>query len=290
MNNWQKKVVSWKVGKTLYLSTPFSWMLREAESLAKLHKGPVEIGGPAAVINRKEIKWAEVKESCDYDVLSMHNPLATFTTRGCIRSCKFCAVPKIEGEFRELKDWKPNPVVCDNNFLAASDKHIKRSIDKLKVFPYVDFNQGLDARIFTDFHAEQLARLKGVKVRFALDHSRSIDSVQRAVERARKAGLKDFGIYVLIGFKDTPEDALDRLEAVRSWGVLPNPMRYQPLDAIARNSYVGSHWTELELRRMMRYYSRLIYLGHVPFSEYQHGDEIAQENLAAQLCMSEGTE
>src|SRR3990172_7132536 len=194
MNRWKKEVVHWRVGNTLYLSTPFSWMLPHARGLALAHKGKgrVEIGGPAAIINRDKIDWAKVGESCPYDVLSMHNPLATFTTRGCIRSCKFCAVPKIDGEFRELKAWKPNPVVCDNNFLAASNSHIRSAIDKLKEFPYTDFNQGLDARIFTRFHAEQLSRLRGVKFRFALDHSNTAGAVKNAIDLARSHGLKDF--------------------------------------------------------------------------------------------------
>lgn len=271
--SWSKQVVSWKVGKTLYLSVPFSWMLSTARDLAEGHKGPTEAGGPAAILNRESISWANVKENCDYDVLSMHNPLATFTTRGCIRSCQFCAVPKIEGEFRELKNYKSAPIVCDNNFLAASKEHIYKAISKLSVFPYVDFNQGLDARLFTSWHAEQLARLKAVKVRFSLDHKNQIDIVEKAVKTARKAGLKDFGVYVLVGFKDTPDDAYQRLEIVRSWNIFPNPMRYQPLDAAAKNSYVGEGWTEIELRRYMRYYSRLIFLGHIPFSEYRHGDD-----------------
>lgn len=276
---WKKKLVHWRVGNTLYLSAPFSWLLPEAELMARAHKGPVQIGGPAAVINRHRISWAEVKETCPYDVLSMHNPLATFTTRGCIRSCSFCAVPQLEGEFRELTDWKPAPIVCDNNFLAASKRHIERVIDVLRVFPYVDFNQGLDARLFNSWHASQLARLRAVKVRFAMDHADQIGTVRDAITLARSAGLNDFGVYVLIGFRDNPEDACHRLETVRQWGIRPNAMRYQPLDATVKNAFVASGWTEHELRRMMRYYNRLRFLEHVPFKEYEYGQQSRQMSL-----------
>ncbi|MDG6938537.1 MAG: hypothetical protein JRN42_08400, partial [Nitrososphaerota archaeon] len=81
MNGWAKDVVSWKVGRTLYCSVPFTWLLPKAMLLAQAHKGPVEVGGPGAILRRDEIGWAEVRESCQYDALAMHNPLATFTTR-----------------------------------------------------------------------------------------------------------------------------------------------------------------------------------------------------------------
>ena len=268
MVQWKKNIVKWKVGKTLYLSVPFTWLLDEARVLAEEHKGPVLAGGPA--VDLIGAPWAtETPRKCPYDVLSMHNPLATFTTRGCIRACAFCAVPKIEGGFRELIDWKPAPIVCDNNFFAASHSHIERVIDKLAVFPSVDFNQGLDARILSPWHLDQLKRLQHVKIRFAFDHVNNESAVSDAVNIAKAAGFRDFGMYVLIGFKDTPIDAEYRLETVRSWGIRPNPMRYQPLDALAKNAHVGNGWTDNELKRMTRYYSRLRWLEHIPFADYK---------------------
>lgn len=153
MNQWRKGIVKWEVGKTLYMSIPFSWLLKDAELVAQSHKGRVCVGGPAVKL-AGGISWAETPDTVPYDVLSMHNPLATFTTRGCPNSCSFCAVPKIEGDFRELDTWKPNPVICDNNLLAATNHHFRRVIESLKQFPSCDFNQGLDARLFKSFHAD----------------------------------------------------------------------------------------------------------------------------------------
>lgn len=272
MNQWRKGIASWKCGKTLYLSVPFTWMLDEAEQIATAHKGKVVAGGPAVALCGAP--WAnETPPTTPFDVLAMHNPCATFTTRGCPNKCPFCAVPKIEGDFVELDTWKSAPVICDNNLLAASKSHFRKVVDSLKCFPLVDFNQGLDARLFTRWHAGELARLKKVMLRFAFDHIETESQVADAIQTAKTAGLKSVGVYVLLGFGDTPDNAQYRLEKVREWGAQPNPSRYQPLDSKEKDSYVAPNWTDYELRRMMRYYYKLNWLGHIPYADYVHAGD-----------------
>jgi hypothetical protein len=263
MYQWRKGIASWQCKDTLYISVPFTWLMPEAEKMAQLHKGPVLIGGPGTM----------KPTACEgFDPLMFHNPSATFTTRGCPNHCSFCAVPKIEGEFREIPDFRPAPVICDNNLLAASRKHLERVVERLKAFPLVDFNQGLEARRFTPEVAERFGYLR-CKVRFAFDSLPVESEVKAAVDLCRERTSKDIGIYVLIGYKDTPEEALYRLETVRSWGIRPNPMRYQPLDAKMKNSYVAPGWTDFELKKMMTYYSRLRWFEHIPYSEYEYASE-----------------
>lgn len=265
---WKKGVVSWTKDQVLYLSVPFTWMLGKAEEIAKEHDGKVVAGGPA--VKLVGAPWAdEVRDKAPRDVLKMHNPDATFTTRGCIRGCGFCAVPRIEGKFRELKRWKVRPVECSNNFLASSKVHIERVITSFLDLPWVDFNQGLDARIFTPWHAEQLARLKNPRVRFAFDYIGMESKVAHAIITGKKAGLSRFSVYVLIGFRDTPDDALYRLKLVRSWGVFPFPMRYQPLDCTEKNDYVGLGWDAETLEDMVYFYSRLVWFRGIKFEDYQ---------------------
>lgn len=74
----------------------------------------------------------------------------------------------------------------------------------------------------------------------------------------------------MIGFRDTPEDALYRLEKIRQWGIRPNPMRFTPLDATKKNTYIGDAWTEKELRKTMKYYSRLRFFEHIPYKEFDY--------------------
>lgn len=268
MRNWRKGIATWEVGKTLYISVPFTWLMDEAQKIAAAYKGKTLIGGPGTM-------QPSVCEG--YDPVLFHNPLATFTTRGCVNKCAFCAVPKIEGEFRELDTWRPAPVVCDNNLTAASTKHIRRVVDSLKCFPYVDFNQGFEARRFTPDIADMFGELK-CHIRFAFDSWGSEQAAKDAIDLCRQRSTKDITVFVLIGFKDTPEEAKAKLEEVRSWGVLPNPMRFQPLDAKHKHEYVAPGWTDSELKKMMRYYSRLIYTSPIPYDEFvdrnDHADQI----------------
>lgn len=264
---WLKDIASWRIGKTLYLSVPFTWMIPKAREMARLHKGPVVAGGPAVDLNPGSLPTGELPG--DISPLQFHNPLATFTSRGCVNSCEFCAVPKIEGKLKELDFWPVKPVVCDNNLLACTQKHFDKVIDRLKALPWCDFNQGLDARRFKPNHARRLAELKAVQVRFSFDHIGLESVVADAFRLAQKNGLKDINCYVLIGFRDTPEEAEYKLKKVLEWGGLPNPMRYQPLDAMVFNSYIEPGWTEGQLKDMMRYYSRTNYLGWLPFGEYK---------------------
>lgn len=266
MYNWRGKngPLRWEINGTIYLSVVFSWDLPIAERIKVSSKKKVIIGGPAAKLAGYDIP------ELSYPALSIHNPFATKTSTGCINACPFCAVPDLEGDLVELRDWEPRPIVCDNNLLACSRKHFDTVIDRLKLMPFVDFNQGLEARLFTTYHAERIAELKAVKVRFSYDCEDDQGAVYDAVLRCRAQGMKDIGVYVLIGYEDTPEEAKTRLEWVRSLGIWPNPMRYQPLRATVKDEYVEKGWTKGQLEDMVRYYSRLFFLEHIPFEEYKY--------------------
>lgn len=215
---------------------------------------------------------AEVAVQCDEcpDALEWHNPLATFTSRGCIRRCPFCAVWRTEGDLQELDTWSVRPIVCDNNLLACSQAHFDRAIDRLKQLSGIDFNQGLDARLMSKHHADRLAELDCM-VRLAFDSVNYESSFMKAYELLREAGFpkKRIRTYVLVGFDDTPDDALYRLQTVTSLGIDPNPMRYNPLDTLTRDSYVKKPWTDSELTRYVRYWSNLRYFRAVPFEDFR---------------------
>lgn len=269
---WSKRAIDWIENDTAYVSVPFTWSLPQAFSRCVFLKAQgyhVRAGGPAVSLMPDYL--AEVaKMGGSVEALSRHNPDATRTSTGCPRKCPFCAVPIIEGGLIELNTWKPNPIVCDNNLLACSKAHFDKVVDSLKEIPNVDFNQGLDARCLTDYHANRLAELDCKVLRLAWDHISLELQVMAAIEKLQKVGFPKSRIraYVLIGYNDTPEDALYRLQTLKSMGIWPNPQRFNPLNTLTRNSYVGHNWTDRELKRFTRYWSKQAYLEWLPFNHY----------------------
>lgn len=269
---WPKRIVDWQQDSTAYLSVPFTWNLPAAYSLCVWYRSQgydVKAGGPAVELMPNYLSGvADI--GGEVDALSKHNPNATFTSRGCIRNCQFCAVPKIEGELRELTHWAPKPIVCDNNLLACSRRHFDTVIDRLKRLHEVDFNQGLDARLLKEHHVQRLTELDLHCIRFAWDDIWLESSVMSAIHRLLDAGLpkSKLRVYVLVGFDDTPDDALYRCQTLKDIGILPNPQRYQPLDTLQKDSYVSPNWTDRKLADFVRYWSRQKWLRPIPFAEY----------------------
>jgi len=275
--------VDWIEDNTAYISCVFSWQLDKAYMRAIFLQSSgyhVKIGGPAIVNN--PAMFTEFDRSGSPDALLRHNPNATFTSRGCIRHCSFCAVPKIEGDLVELKDWKVRPIICDNNLLACSDAHFDKVIDRLleNKITGIDFNQGLDARLLTDHHAARLAELpKDTIIRLAWDHKNLENVFLDAFQRLTEHGIspKQIRVYVLIGYKDSPRDARYRLEMVRILGALPNPMRYQPVNAKRKNEFIAEGWTDALLIRYMRYYSNLSKTGGYSFDKYRRSEQLQKD-------------
>lgn len=272
INYWAKSIKSWQVNGILHISMPFTWLFDDALKLIKKEGLPTIIGGPGALLIKNKFDGiAEVRESTIYEPIVMHNPFATFTTRGCVNQCPFCAVPKIEGEFREIKNFTPRPIVCDNNFLVSSKKHFNKVIDSLKCFPFVDFNQGLDATKFTPEIASRLAELPHLRLRFAFDSVNKENAVVDAIKVAQRHGLKDIRILMLFGFNETPSEALYKAELLRKNKVSIFPMRYQPLNTTEKNSFISPKWTEHELHRFYVYWTKARngIMDKVPFSEFE---------------------
>lgn len=171
-------------------------------------------------------------------------------------------------------EWEPKKIICDNNLLSASQSHIDHVIERLRLsgISGIDFNGGLDARLLTADYAKKLATLDKAIIHTAWDNKKSEPEFRQAHHYLKTAGISAarIRVYVLIGFNDSPADALYRLQAVKDLGSYPNPMRYQPLDAKKKNEYVSPSWTDSELKKFMRYWARQSYLRGIPFDQYDH--------------------
>ena len=159
----------------------------------------------------------------DYKLYNLNYSLG-FTTRGCIRKCKFCIVPEKEGMIREHAEVKEflNPesnivVLLDNNFLALPS-HIKKLQKYIDKGWRMDFNQGLDARLINKENAKLLANIKHERmIKFAWDNIKDETEIITGLELVIKAGIRprNITVYVLIGFDTTFEEDLYRIQRLR---------------------------------------------------------------------------
>ena len=180
----------------------------------------------------------------DYNLYPNTEYAIGFTTRGCIRNCSFCKVPKKEGEIRPVADiyefWNGQKklMLLDNNLTAERD-HFKLVLNQLiKERVKVDFNQGLDIRLILPEQAKLLSKVKLYKqIHFAFDDVKYEKAVRRGIKILNDNGVKGYKLmfYILIGFNSTKEEDLYRAELLRSLGVDPFVMPYNKSDIYQRN-------------------------------------------------------
>lgn len=172
----------------------------------------------------------------DYSIYPQFKRGIGFLTRGCIRQCPWCLVPHKEGKIRPAADWeeirRPDSreiVFLDNNVLA-SDFGLEQ-IDRMGGKPtWVDFNQGLDARLIISETAKLLARLHWIRfIRMSCDTNDMLPVVERAAAYLREAGAAPscFWAYVLV--RDV-EDAHQRVMTLREMGIEPFAQPYWDYD------------------------------------------------------------
>ena len=207
-----------------------------------------------------------------------------YASRGCVRKCRFCGVPTLEGPQREmppLTQWvngirgthgeKKDLVLMDNNVTASArykdiiaeilDLGFERGAtltrlgSKTKMKRRVDFNQGVDARILakSPMYLQEMAKTCISPLRIAFDHIGVRKTYETAVRMAADNGITSLSNYMLYNFMDTPEDLYQRMQlniklnerlGIRIWSF---PMRYQPV-TLKDRSHVGPRWTRYQLR------------------------------------------
>jgi hypothetical protein len=210
----------------------------------------------------------------DYDIVdprlyAVNDTYYGYTSRGCVNTCPWCGVPKVEPEFVPYIDIKPviwalrarygdkaKLKLMDNNVLASPAlEQIVADLLKLgygkeqytdtesKRARVIDFNQGLDATFITEERIRLLAQLNIKPVRIAFDRVREKATYMRAVELAQKCGFTQFSNYMLYNFDDSPRDLYERLlvniginrqwlgeDGNRAGEIYSYPMRYAPID------------------------------------------------------------
>ena len=325
-----------------------------------IHKGDCQN------IDELELDYS-ILDEVDYHY-QMDNAYYRYTTRGCIRQCKFCAVPTLEPIYKtfiplklrlqrvdELYGPQKDLLLMDNNVLASKDfpriiqeivdcgfqrgaifkqpnrleiatRNLRNNIndrayirktwkliddfyDSLKgeesykvycirekyhinkfltstkenllaayeelkelyakhhkpskgVQRYVDFNQGVDARLFTPEKVELLSKIAIRPLRIAFDDLRTEKKYCDAIRMSVAGGLRDFSNYLLYNFEDRPEDLYKRLRInvdlcdELQVNIYSFPMKYHPIRKTAEmdqdyshnRDYIGKYWNRKYIR------------------------------------------
>lgn len=252
----------------------------------------------------------------DYSILdnisyeyTNNNAYYAYTTRGCGMKCGFCAVQKLEPEYRahiSIKDQileinekygeKKDLLLMDNNVLKSGyfydiiDEIISLGYEKGKnfytnpitnnqIYRYIDFNQGLDAKLFSEDKIKELSKIAIRPARIAFDHIEDKDVYESAIKLAAKHDITNLSNYLLYNapefsgkgtaYKaDRPEDLYNRLKinvdlqeeinkervplGKEKIHIFSFPMKYIPLEDTDRK-YIGPNWTIKYLRAIQAF-------------------------------------
>jgi len=212
-----------------------------------------------------------------YDLVPQWKWSILFASRGCPNHCSFCAVPKLEGRLNSCKEsikhlvypGHERLILWDNNILASpSWKSIVAEAMELGVG--VDYNQGLDAKLVTREVAKTLSKMKMPCVRIAYDYKGKGKYVKNAIELITSNGIRgrEIFVYVLYNFNDNPDDFFERARDVLTWGAVVFPMRFEPLDSVARNKYISPSWDKGRLEMVEKVRRFLGFSGTLPPYSY----------------------
>lgn len=185
----------------------------------------------------------------DYSIYPECDFAVGYLTRGCPNRCRWCVVPKKEGNIKPYRAWEDivrtdtdKLVLMDNNILAC-----QYGIEQLQSLIgsgyYIDLNQGMDARLVDDHVAEILSQLKWMRfIRFSCDQKSQIEPVKNAIELLGKHGVKPYRIFIYLLVTADIQDAVERVEALKGYkavnlyaqaernermGIIPNKMQME---------------------------------------------------------------
>jgi hypothetical protein len=195
--------------------------------------------------------------------------IVLYSSRGCVNKCKYCAVPKIEGDmysFKSIKDHiniakkeLPNAnsiVLYDNNF--TEHEYFDNIVDELIESGLPVDIHGLHVSSFTEHQAKRFSELRWSSqndksgrpyLRFSFDKMKYEKDVERALILCKKYDIKsDFFLYMLYNWIDSPDDFWYRIvksqELSTKYNKMINmfPQRFEPLNAFTKNEYIGKYW------------------------------------------------
>lgn len=186
-------------------------------------------------VYREGLPWQEEHTYPDYSLYPelTKDTAYGYLTRGCPRNCAFCLVSQKEGLVsRKVADlsgfWRGQKYIklMDPNILACRE-HMELLGQLADSGAYVDFTQGLDARLLNKKNVDLLNKIKVKEIHFAWDDPQEyMEPVFQwyAEHAARKPHGKYATVYVLVNYWSAFEDDLRRIYTLDKLGYDPYVM------------------------------------------------------------------
>lgn len=243
----------------VYASAIFMRSKSICENLIEMYGDRIEIGGTGWDLHKELDPQIELMKP-DYDLYTTEdiagrmrgigtkehklqkaaeivNAGMGFTSRGCIRNCGFCFVPKKEGQFRDVAEIRDliNP---NSNILILHDNNITADpycIDKLHEIRdrglIVDINQGCDVRLMTDEIAKAMSEVKHLRsLHYAWDLMGYEKQVMDGIKILSKY-IKPYRqmCFMLVGYNTNFEEDMYRFHKLTELNVDPYVMVYNEI-------------------------------------------------------------
>lgn len=187
--------------------------------------------------------------------------------RKLIEKCNnrnICRDEKVRDEvYKRIVDAKCNfYYTATKEAILALDEFIAPIYAKYSYRPvrrqrYVDFNQGVDARLITSENMKKLAEINIRPLRIAFDHWGMRKKYEESIRTAAAAGISHLSNYMLYNYNEKPIELYRRMkltvELCEELGVAiySFPMKYHPIDDpdyFRNREYIGKHWNRKYIR------------------------------------------
>jgi hypothetical protein len=166
--------------------------------------------------------------------------------------------------YQRLKEYKLNnfhtarkeAILELEDYFSPLFEKLQNNVPKER---YVDFNQGVDARILSK-SPEKIKKLSEIPIRplrIAFDNWRLRKPYEIAVRMAAENGITNMSNYLLYNYDDKPVDLYRRLklnvDLCEELGIsiYSFPMKYHPIDDpkyFHNRFYLGKHWNRKFIR------------------------------------------
>lgn len=237
ISTW-KKSLGYEVGfnisdpDEIYASCVFDRNRHKLDGLEFLHPNAyIDRGGGGYDLYKKLPEEVDLMMP-DYSLYPDMDYDLGFTTRGCVRNCYFCVVPKKEGKFRRVQHPREfhdpthkKVLLMDNNILADKDWFFEVTDWLIENKLKVSFNQGVDVRLIDREIAERMKKTKIFESwRIAFDTMSVKDDVIRGINLLKEVELDvkhNLICYVYVHDDTQFDNALERCSILRDLGVCP---------------------------------------------------------------------